>query len=339
MIDHARTSRLLRPEVDTRTIALLLTMQAQGLVLDDLIGGDVERSTWNHMQARFAGAFVTPEVGTRLLEEADRRFGELWRAEVLRRPCQPPEGVRRRLAALHRQADRGESDGDEFGTDEDAIRALIGSALHRGRVPEPARRSAVEDDRARLAAAAMSALREHGQRGIDVPRLRADVGMSAQTFHRLFGTREDLVREIRVHLEVQRSARAIARLAAMITASDSPAQMRRALTLGAMRIADGAALDSMWQRIETIAATRTDPRLHAALGRVQRAARDLVIVQVCRAQGCGLIDATLPATGVARLLEGSMFWHVFHQLDAERPAPEVWTAMLARIAELLSPDH
>jgi hypothetical protein len=94
----------------------------------------------------------------------------------------------------------------------------------------------------------------------------------------------------------------------------------------------------MWQRIETLAAARTDSELRDSLAKVQRAARDLLIEQVCLAQGRGLIDPELPARGVARLLDSSVFWHVFHGLDAKRPDRDQWIGTLRRIAALISPE-
>jgi hypothetical protein len=113
--------------------------------------------------------------------------------------------------------------------------------------------------------------------------------------------------------------------------------MREALERDAIRMSEDVPRTAMWQRIETLAAARTDSELRASLAKVQRAARDLLIEQVCSAQARGLIDPELPARGVARLLDSSVFWHVFHGLDAKRPDREDWIGMLHRIAALLSP--
>lgn len=56
-----------------------------------------------------------------------------------------------------------------------------------------------------------------------------------------------------------------------------------------------------------------------AIARVQRVTRNLLVEQVCAAQARGLIDPELPASGVARFLDGTPFWHVFHGLDDRRP--------------------
>lgn len=186
---------------------------------------------------------------------------------------------------------------------------------------------------------ALAALREHGERGIDVPALRRASGLSPQAFHRLFGTREALVREARIRLEVARATNSSARFAGLVARSATPTDMRSALDLGGSQMAEAGPRRAMWQRIETLAATRTDAELGTALARVQRVTRDLLIEQVCLAQGRGLIDPELPSRGVARLLDATAFWHVFHGLDANRPASEQWSAMLGRIAALISPDR
>lgn len=333
VIGAAHASGILPPDVDARTIALLVTMHAQGLVLDDIAGIEVERSAWDHVQSRFVGAFVTPEVAALLAQEAHRRFGDLWRAEVLGEQGRVPHQVAARLDTLRSRT----GEGDATSIDPSHLRRLIESASRQGsRSARPISRSEPAEA---LLDAAVARLRSGGARSIDVGPLRTAIGLSPQGFHRLFGTRDHLVREAQVRLEVDRAARSVARFGEHVASADTPADMRRAITADAVRMADDQARTALLQRIETIAAARTDLALRAALGRVQLAARDLLIEQVCIAQQRGVMDPALPPTGVARMLDGSVFWHVFHGLDAERPPLEAWTAMLARIAELLSPDR
>lgn len=333
IVEAAHTSSILPPDVDARTIALLLTMHAQGLVLDDVAGVEVERSAWDHVQSRFVGAFVTPEVAALLAQEAHRRFGDLWRAEVLGEGGRVPHAVAARLDALRTRV--GED--DTTSGDASHLRRLIESAVRQS---APATRvSSGSEPAEALLKATVARLRSGGSRSIDVGPLRAGVDLSPQGFHRLFGTRDVLLREARVRLEIDRAATFVARFGEHVASACTAADMRRAITGDAVRMADDGARNAMWQRIETIAAAQTDPALRTALGRVQLAARDLLIEQVCLAQRRGVMDPTLPPTGVARMLEGSAFWHVFHRLDAQRPPREVWVGMLARIAELLSPDR
>lgn len=333
VVESANTSGILRADVDARTVALLLTMHAQGLVLDDLSGVEVDRSTWNHVQTRFVGVFLAPEVADLLIAESQRRWGELWRAEVLGAAGRVPSAVAARLDALRARVHE-----DDTTAGGSRTRALL-SVAARARGQSTGRRPADGSEAFEsLLSATVHRLRTTGERGVHLTELRTEAGLSPQGFHRLFGTRDALIREARIRLEVSRAARSIDRFAELVASSRTPVEMRHAVSADAMRMADEASRTAMWQRSETIAAALTDPELRAVLGRLQRAARDQLIEQVCRAQERGIIDPTLPPTGAARLLDGSVFWHVFHGLDLERSSHETWTAMLTRIAEFLSPD-
>lgn len=335
VVAQAHASGLLRPDVDARTTALMLTMQAQGLVLDDISGLPVERSAWNHMQARFATTFLTEEVEEQLLAESSRRYGDLWRAEVFRGACEAPADVAHRLGALRDRAGHPRDQQEDFAS----LRALMETALQSGLTSPGRTTHSPSEVREQFLTHAIAALRAHGARGVDVARIRSTTGLSPQSFHRMFGTRDDLILEARIRLEVNRAARAVARFIGILTSARTAADVRAALARGAVEISSEDALTAMWQRIETIDASRTDTELRTALSRLQRVARDLVVEHVCLAQRRDLIDATLPPTGIARLLDGSMFWHVFHGLDARRPSQETWTGMLARIVWLISPDR
>jgi AcrR family transcriptional regulator len=336
-VHQARESGILQPDADARTVALLLSMQAQGLVLDDLVEHDVPLSAWNHFMVRFVACFVTSAAATELARREEERYGDLWRADVFGSPGRVPLDSAARLDAL-----RSDVAGSDVAAMEHphAARALLEHA-ERGAVPVPEQRASVAtlELRSQVLRAASVMVRERGARGVDVSTLRERFAMSPQSFHRLFGTRDALVREARVRLELSRSAHSIARFATMVGRSRSPADMRVGLEADGVWMAEDASRTSMWQRIETLAATRTDPELRAALARVQQTTRDLLIEQVCIAQGRGLMDPELPARSVARFLDGTVFWHVFHGLDGNRPAREDWTAMLARLARLLSPDR
>jgi len=347
--DEARCVGLIEDDADPRSIALLLSMHAQGLVLDDLLGDDVPKVAWHHLMTCFVASFLTASARDELYRRATERHGEMWRAEVFGRAGRVPHEVAERLRALRDAA--GNEAGDEAGhtpvaedadgaRDTHAVRRLLElaertrSTEHSVAPPAPA----IRDIREPLLTLAAATLRESGEAGIDVAELRTAADLSPQAFHRTFGGRDSLVREVRIRLEVSRAAHSIVRFADLVAGSSSPADMRAGLEAGAMRLAQDAERAAMWQRIETLAAARTDAGLRSSLARVQRVARDLLIEQVCLAQSRQLMDPMLPARGVARLLDGSVFWHVFHGLDARRPAREEWAGMLRRIATLLSPD-
>jgi AcrR family transcriptional regulator len=336
LVEDAQRHGVCGSEHDARTIALLLTMQAQGLVLDDLAGTDVTPQAWSHLQACFVASFATPETTLELERQASARHGDLWRAEVFGAPGRIPEEVKDRLDALRILA--GEVGCMEDATDPERARALL-AAAESGPSPAPhgAPRTTGEP-RHLLLHSAVVELREHGARGVDTNALRETVGMSPQTFHRMFGTRDELIRESRIRLEISRAALSAARFATLVVTSRTREDFRHALEADAIRMSEDGSRTAMWQRIETLSASRTDDQLRLSLARIQRTARDLLIEQVCLAQSRGLIDPELPARGVARLLDGSMFWHVFHGLDAERPDRATWTRMLRRIAEMLSPE-
>jgi len=336
LVEQAHGHDVLQRDIDARTIALLLSMQAQGLVLDDLIGAEAVASSWNHLQVRFVSCFLTPMAALELARQERERFGDLWRAETFGEPGRVPREVAGRLALL-----RG--DGDERDPDTEDATVPLGDLLAQvtlGGEDVPRRRpSPVADARARILDQACSMLRDGGEGRIDVAALRDAAGISPQAFHRMFGDREALVRLARIRVEVERATASTARFTDWVTHAAAPADMRSALVDGAISMAGEAQRAAMLQRIETLAATRTDPELRDALARLQRVARDLHIEQVCRAQARGTFDPTLPPSALARLLDGTVFWHVFHGLDRKRPDPDAWIAMLRRIAWMLSPDR
>jgi len=348
--DEARHNGLVQADADPRSIALLLSMHAQGLVLDDLIQHDVPVATWHHLMVRFVSSFLTPAAAVELERQASRRLGDMWRAEVFGTAGRVPGGVADRLRALREeQVEAGTSAAVPADPDEadevHAVRRLLERAerAQEGLAPRRARfeaqsRTSAHVARERMLALGARALRAHGDAGVDVAELREATATSPQAFHRMFGGREAFVRELRIRLEIARAAHSTVRFARIVAGSSSAADMRRALELGAVAMAEVDARMAMWQRMETLAVARTDTELRTTLARVQRVARDLLVEQVCLAQSRQLMDPGLPARSVARLLDGTVFWHVFHGLDARRPAREDWVAMLRRIANLLSPD-
>lgn len=329
-VGHER--RIMLPDGDPRTIALLISMLAQGLVLDDLMEQEVSPPAWNHLMACIVKAFLTPDAVTELERLETERYGDLWRAEVFGPPGRIPEAVGERLATVRARADHPAA----RMTDHRTVRALLESA-ELGLVAERAPRisSASATAREQLTRAAVTVLRRHGAAGIDLAELRTAADLSPQTFHRLIGTKVGLIREARLELELSRSARSVARFASIVATARTVEEMRDALVADALRMADDASRASMWQRIETLSATRTDPELRTSLARVQRTTRDLLIEQVCVAQSRGLIDPELSSRGVARFLDGTVFWHVFLDLDAHAPERADWTATLERIAAVL----
>jgi hypothetical protein len=88
--EEAHRSGILQPDADARTIALLLSMHAQGLVLDDLVGDDVPPEAWHHLMVQFVATFLTPGAATVLEDQEAATFGDLWRAEVFGRPGRLP---------------------------------------------------------------------------------------------------------------------------------------------------------------------------------------------------------------------------------------------------------
>jgi AcrR family transcriptional regulator len=335
--EEARRNAIILSDTDPRTLALLLTMHAQGLVLDDLVAQDVPVEVWNHIMVRFVSAFLEPPLVEELERQARVRFGDLWRAEVFGGPGRVPQNVASRLEVLRATAALRTPDPDAM-QDLRHVRLLLEQAERGGGPPGGRLSTSTEALRDRAVTAGMAALRERGGAGVDVTAIRDELGLSPQSFHRMFGSRESFVRELRIRLEIARSAHSTVRFATMVAASTDPAQMRAALEAGAIHMQEDASRAAMWQRIETLAAARTDLELRVPLARIQRATRDLLIEQVCIAQTRGTLDPELPARGVARLLDGTVFWHVFHGLDAKRPEREHWIAMLERIARLLSPD-
>jgi len=339
-VEDGARSGIIDQGSDPRTIALLISMQAQGLVLDDLVDLDVPVAAWNHFMVRFVTCFLTPEAARELERQEQERFGDLWRAEVFGPPGRVPSTVAERLETLRAGADSGA----DAMTDLAQVRGLLVRAERGDRAAQAGRdgasgRTQRSEVREEVLRAAVTAIREHGARSLDVAALREQAGLNAQAFHRLFGARDALVREAQIRLEVSRSAHSIARLSAIFAGSRTPAEMRAGIEDYALWMADDASRTSMLQRIETLSASRRDPDLRAALARVQHATRDLLIEQVCRGQAAGLIDPNLPARSVARFFDGTVFWHVFHGLDGDRPSRAAWTGMLQRISRLVSPDR
>jgi AcrR family transcriptional regulator len=319
---------------DPRSLALLVSMLAQGLVLDDLMDHEVPPAAWNHLIVCVVKSFLTPATVLEFERIENERYGDLWRAEVFGPPGRVPAEVAERLATVRERADLPAASI----TDHRTVRVLLESAEQGTVSPRgPRISSSAAAARERLVRAAIAVLRQRGASGIDLAELRTTAGLSPQTFHRLVGTKEGLVREARLELEISRSARSVARFASIVATSRTAEEMRAGIVNDALWMADDASRTSMRQRIETLSATRTDPELRTSLARVQRATRDLLIEQVCLAQSRGLMDPELPSRGVARFLDGTVFWHVFLDLDTHAPARADWTAILGRIAAKLCP--
>jgi len=320
------------PEADPRSLALLISMLAQGLVLDDLVEQDVPLAAWNRLMVCVVKTFLTEGARAELERLEAERYGDLWRADVFGRPGRVPADVAERLTTLRERAGVA----DAGATDHRTVRMLLESA-EQGIVSPRGPRISTSSAAAReqLVRAAVMVLRTQGAAGLELADLRATAGLSPQTFHRLVGTKEGLVREARLELEISRSSRSVARFASIVATSRTAEEMRAGLIGDALWMADDGSRTSMWQRIETLSATRTDPELRTSLARVQQATRDLLIEQVCIAQSRGLMDAELPCRGVARFLDGTVFWHVFLDLDAHAPARQDWTAILGLIAGML----
>jgi AcrR family transcriptional regulator len=342
LVEGAQTTGVVEPDVHARTIALLLSMHAQGLVLDDLVGTDVPASAWNHLQVRFVSCFVTPAVAHELRHQEQARFGDLWRAEIFGPPGRVPSDAADRLAELRTLASRsglGAVSADDM-VDPERVVWLLRLAEEQpgeGAVLTTSDPSSCPHEQ--LVSEAGRQLRLHGAAAVDVEALRTATSMTNHTYHRTYGGRDGLIRRARIRLEIVRAAHSTSRFARMISDSQEPAIFRARLERDAIRMGDDRPRLAMWQRIETLAATRTDVDLRISLARVQRVARDLLIEQVCRAQVAGLLDPELAARGVARFLDGTAFWHVFHGLDERRPDRDAWLEMLRRIARLLSPDR
>jgi len=134
---EAHTNGLLDADAGPRTIGLLLSMFAQGLVLDDIIESDgapeVPVEGWNRLVVRFLSCFLTPPAAAELERQSSAHFGDLWRAEVFGAPGRVPPEVARRLAALRPGGTVG-ADGD---TDVAALRVVFDRALDDGGPPGP----------------------------------------------------------------------------------------------------------------------------------------------------------------------------------------------------------
>lgn len=330
VVTEARDHGLLHPDTDSRTLAVLSTMQSQGLVLDDLADDDSPPSGWKYFHARFVGCFLAEEPARTLAESARVMHGDLWRAEVIGPPGRVPAAVARRLAA-HRAATGGTI---HDVADPDHVRELLpGSAEGAATRPLP---PAPE----RLLDLTIGHVRPHGARGLDIEQLRVQAGVTANSnFHRAFHGHAGLLRAARHAIEVERAAASLSRFARLVAAADTPEQLREGLEQWGGSLVDSGRRRTLFQRAETIAAARTDLQLRDLLGRTQRTSRDLLIEQVCVAQSRGLIDPSLPPAAVARFLDGVVMWHLFHELDERRSGREEWVGMLRRIAALISPDR
>lgn len=326
---EARDNAIMHADTDPRTMAGLLSMQPQGLVLDDLAGDEGSSSGWQYFHARFVGCFM-PEPAAAILADAAREVhGDLWRAEVVGPPGRVPDAVAGRLAELRTATATTVEDM----VDRDRVRMLFdGHALHDPSSPTP------PAGPAQLLELAIVHVRVHGARGLDVEQLRVRSGVTANgTFHRYFAGHGGVLRSARHTIEIERAASSVSRFARLVTAADGPTGFRAGLEAWSAAMIDPERRRTLFQRAETIAAARTDAELREWLGATQRVCRDLMIEQVAVAQGRGLIDHSLPTAAVARFLDGVVWWHLFHELDERRSGRDEWVGMLRRIASLLSP--
>lgn len=317
-IEVAQEHGAIRPDLDPRSGALILSLQAQGLILDQIAGIEVPAPEWHRLMVRLASRMLSDRAARELADVADRYRGGGWRAPARRAGGPGPIG---------------EQDGREGRTADPADDP-------EGTGPEGTEQEETEPDAAsRMLAAAVEALRLGSAGGLDIPGLREHVGLSSQAFHRAFGTRADFLRTVRLELEVARTLHAERWLTDLVATARTPEELRDGLCRRAATLASPERLPALWQRTETLAAARTDPILRGELAAIERAGRSRTDEAVVRAQQRGLIDPTLHPGSVSRMLHTSTMWHLPYDLDLRRPAPATWAATVAHMAVALLPER
>jgi len=316
-------NRLVSEEFDPRAAALLATMYAQGLVLDDLTG-DVAPPDWRPLQLHLGAAFATGPTVSALHGLAHQELRAIGAAAG---PGSHPRPATDRTS--------------EVLSDVDQVRRLIlrdalGADKSQAVGPDAPDASDVPG---RFLAAAIDRMRVHGARGIDVRTLRIAVGLSSGRFYRAFGTRSELVLLARTHLAVGHAAALVSGLAGAVASAQSAAELHEALVTWAIAPPGSDPGRPIWQHTETLAAAATDPELRARVAAIQRASRDMLIEQVTIAQERGLLTDVFSAPSVATLLDSIAFWSLFHSLDAHPPDHDGWARAVERLISVILPDQ
>jgi AcrR family transcriptional regulator len=334
----AQRNGLVSEEFDPRAAALLATMYAQGLVLDDLTG-DVAPPDWRPLQLHLGAAFATGPTMSTLHGLARQQLRAIGAAADPRSHPRPAtdrtsemmsdvDHVRRLILRDVLGVATSQAGGSEAPDAPEAPEAPVApDVLDAPDVP------------GRFLAAAIDRMGVHGARGIDVRTLRNAVGWSSSRFYRTFRTRSRLVLLARTHLAVGHAAALVSELAGAVTSARTPAELHEALVTWAIAPPGSDPGRLIWQHTETLAATSTDPELRERVAAIQRISRELLVEQVSIAQARGLLTDVFSAPSVATLLDSITFWSLFHSLDAHAPDRDGWAWAVGRLISVILPDQ
>ena len=170
--------------------------------------------------------------------------------------------------------------------------------------------------RARILAAAMETLEEHGEAAIRFADVAERAGVVPSVVAHHFGSREGLVSALHAerYLGLTREDEAALR-AVVVSARNRDEFAAAATALAAALFEEGRAAVRM-NRIVSIGASHRRPELAAQVSEVVTQLLDTITDLVGRGQTLGLFDASVPPRALATFIHASAIGMIANDLDA-----------------------
>jgi AcrR family transcriptional regulator len=190
--------------------------------------------------------------------------------------------------------------------------------------------------RARILAAAVELIEEHGEAGMRVVDVGERAGVAVASIYTYFVNRDDLVISARIEQYVGAVGEDMDRVQSVVETAATPDEMVTSLQAITKVASAPERAERRWLRAEVLGAARRRPRLAARLAEQQRESNERFRRIVKTGQERGLIDPALDATALSIFVQAFTFGLLLAEID---PASELdqddWLAVVNRFASAI----
>lgn len=170
-----------------------------------------------------------------------------------------------------------------------------------------------------------------GPAAVEVGRIRADLGVSAGWFHRVFGDRDALLDAARLDLLRRTLTSEVRSFSMLVARARRPEELVDTVAdWVADPPRDPLARRLRWIRTDVLAAARRRPALALEAGRVISALTDTMAEAVADAQAKGLLRPELSSRAVARVAHATVYGAMLIELDGRPVDAATWRHTLRR---------